>query len=205
MVLCRSVSKKYLANKFHEVIVNHFPIFISFFREQVWAFLTYGYTVFYRSFQIFEPSVGTMPPVATQNLCLQSSSWTSAPLPSTFHIPFFQLCLHTSYTPVYIYIIAHKTMNQDSVKRIQGLKHDRRCSPHRKMPSLSMPQSFLPRPLSPTKHADALQLAWDILNDKVSLPCLNQSKKQCDSNNNNHNGSSDDATDSTDHSSSSLL
>jgi hypothetical protein len=29
LVLCPSVSKKYQVNKFHEVIVNHFPIFIS--------------------------------------------------------------------------------------------------------------------------------------------------------------------------------
>ena len=170
---------------------------------QVWAFLSHGYTVFKGHSKFLSHLSGQCH--LSPHKKLKSSSLTSAPLPSTFHIPFFQLCLHTSYTPVYIYIIAHKTMNQDSVKRIQGLKHDRRCSPHRKMPSLSMPQSFLPRPLSPTKHADALQLAWDILNDKVSLPCLNQSKKQCDSNNNNHNGSSDDATDSTDHSSSSLL
>ena len=31
LVLCPSVSKKYQVNKFHEVIVNHFPIFISLF------------------------------------------------------------------------------------------------------------------------------------------------------------------------------
>jgi hypothetical protein len=110
-------------------------------------------------------------------------------------------------------------MNQAAAKRSQDPQHDaistrescagrRSCcnTSKQKFPRLSMTKSFLPRPISPTKEADALQLAWDILNDKVSLPSSHRSKASLirDHPNDRGNHSNDEATETSDHSSSSL-
>ena len=114
-------------------------------------------------------------------------------------------------------------MNQAAVNRSQDPQHDttrnseswdgrRSCLSKQKFLQLSMTKSFLPRSISPTKEADALQLAWDILNDKVSLPCFDRSEASLardnqDASNNTNNSDHcdlDEVTETTDHSSSSL-
>lgn len=108
-------------------------------------------------------------------------------------------------------------MNQAAANRSQDPQHDttrtseswdgrRGCSSKQKFLQLSKSKSFLPRSISPTKEGDALQLAWDILNDKISLQCFDRSEaslireNENESNNDNHSNSTDDATDSSDHS-----
>jgi hypothetical protein len=107
-------------------------------------------------------------------------------------------------------------MNQAAVNGSQDPQHDatrkseswdgRRgsCFSKQKFLQLSMTKSFLPRSISPTKEADALQLAWDILNDKVSLPCLDRSEASLIRENQNDSTHSNEATETSDHSSSSL-
>lgn len=105
-------------------------------------------------------------------------------------------------------------MNQASVNGSQDPQHDatkkseswdcrRSCSSKHKFLHLSMNKSFLPRSITPTKEEDALQLAWDILNDKVSLPCWKRSDKSSIRDNQNDTNS-DEGMETTDHSASSL-
>lgn len=122
--------------------------------------------------------------------------------------------IHTRYT----YMLLHTlhNMNHAAANRSQDPQHDatikseswdgrRSCTSKQKFLRLSMTKSFLPRSISPSKEADALQLAWDILNDKVSLPCFHRSEASLIRDNQNaSNHSNDEATETSDHSSSSL-
>ena len=125
------------------------------------------------------------------------------------------ITLYTFY--IYIFIYSISRMNQEAANRSQVPQHDasrkseswdgrRSCSSKQKFPTLMMTKSFLPRAISPTKkEADALQLAWEILNDKVSFQCFHRveaSSNRDHQNDNTH--TEDEATETTDHSSSSL-
>jgi hypothetical protein len=107
-------------------------------------------------------------------------------------------------------------MNQATGSESQNPQHDAKrkseswdkrhhCPSKQRSLQLSKTKSFLPRPISPTKEADALQLAWDILNDKVSLQSFNRSEASLirDSENDSTHSNCEE-TDTSDHSSSSL-
>jgi hypothetical protein len=91
-----------------------------------------------------------------------------------------------------------------------GSKHNAATMPNEsrcrfpKQLRLCRSKTFLPKPISPTsKEVDALQLAWDILNDKVIHPNDKLTKKSIrDQDNYNIDNAMDEATDTSDDSSS---